>query len=187
MRKPIITAIVGGILLLAASVYFSPHVIVYQMEQAIKKRDYASFSRHVDFPALRANFKGRIMSTMRKQLTTPDSKDNSLAALGQSMAEALSGPVLGTLVTPEGVAAMMSEGSPKSSITDAAKGMPVKPAPAEAGNSKSLDFAVSYKGWNTVLVTNPDAAKAEGGFIFTRNGLWNWKLSAVDLPESTAK
>jgi hypothetical protein len=186
MRNTVAVAVVGSILLFAASIYFSPHLTVYRMERAIEERDFPAFSKHVDFPALRANFKGRIMATMRKQLSTPETKGNPLAALGQSMAEALAGPMLGTIVTPEGVAAMMSEGSPKSAA-DQADGIPVKRQPDETRDRKSLDFAIAYKGWSTVEVKNADAAKAEGGFIFTRNGLWSWKLSAVDLPENSLK
>lgn len=173
-------------ILIAASIYFAPHITLYQMRSAIENKDADAFSTHVDFPALRDSFKGQMMAAMSKQMSSPAMKDNPFAAMGQAMAAAFIGPMIDNVISPAGVIAMMSEGSPKP-VTAAANGVPIETASNETDKQNKPDFSLAYKSANKVIVTDKNVVRSDGAFIFTRNGIWDWKLSSVELPQNVLK
>ena len=53
--------------------------------------------------------------------------------------------------------------------------------PAGEAPREKLNYDVSYRSWNQVLVE-----RADGGgvaFVLDRHGLWRWKLAGVELRE----
>lgn len=59
-----------------------------------------------------------------------------------------------------------------------AAGMP--PVDLAQVRSRARDVRVSYQGWSKVRVGVP---REPGALIFRRDGLWGWRLVAVELPE----
>lgn len=166
-----------GIAILAASLYASPHVALYRMRAAVEARDAQALSGHVDFPSLRESVKVQVMRRLGAQDVLGDSGSNPFAAFGKAMALAVIDPVVDAAVTPAGVAAMLDSGDirvqPKRE--DA-------PAPTGEGARDKVNYDLSYRGWDQAVVQ-----RADGGgvaFILNRDGLWGWKLAAVELPES---
>jgi hypothetical protein len=169
-------------LLLAAASYVSPHWTLYQMRIAIEKRDADAFSEHVDFPALRESFKGQMMVALNQKMGGDKAEGNPFganpfAAMGQAFATALISPMIDAMVTPAGVIAMMNSGTPKpiQAIVTTAMNLP----PSEP--TTMLQMRVSYQGWSKVTVQLADSREGEGSFVFKRQGLWSWRLSAVEL------
>lgn len=183
-KKILVSSGVVIAVLFAIGVYFSPHITLYQMKKAIDENDAEAFSEHVDFPALRENFKGHLLAEMGKQMNSSEMQDNPFAAFGQALAMSLINPLIDTLISPAGVQAMMEQGTTKpAEIPQSGKpAMPDPTPPTEENKEKRPEYDVSYTKWDKVMVKNEDASTDQGTFVFTRHGLWNWKLSAIELP-----
>jgi hypothetical protein len=181
MKTKIGVGAVVLVILLAGASYFSPQWTIYQMKVSIQDGDAEKFSEHVDFPALRESFKAQMMALMDRELNTPEKRSNPFSKLGQAMAVGLISPMVDAMVSPAGVIAMMKNGRVK----------PGKPEStgSDAGTQTKPDdmpkYSISYSGWSKVVVRA--ATEDSGGFIFKRNGLWSWKLSAVEFPAAARK
>jgi hypothetical protein len=173
--------VAGGVLAavaLAASSYFSPYLTLYQMREAIKNKNADAFAEHVDFPALRESFKGQMLAVIQKD--TDKLQKNRLAAFGAGLATMFVGQMVDAMISPAGVIAMMKTGE----VNPAA----AKQAAADPeSNKQKLDYRVSYKGWGHTLVQVARPEKEAMGFILRRDGLWSWKLAAVEFPETAFK
>jgi hypothetical protein len=173
--------VIGGAiiaLLLAGASYVSPHWTLYQMRIAIEKRDVDAFSEHVDFPALHESFRGQMMAAFNQKMGGDKADGNPFAAMGQALATALASPVIDAMVTPAGVIAMMNSGIPKpiQAIVTTAMKLP------SSEPTTMPQMRVSYRGWGKLMVQPADSHEGAGSFVFKRQGLWSWRLSAVELP-----
>lgn len=173
----LIGCILVGLLTLAS--YASPHWHLYRMKAAIESRDADAFSEYVDFPALRESFKGQMMAMMSKKMASPEMKDNPFAALGQSMAVALINPLVDAAISPAGVIAMMENET--TSLGEASKASMTKPSKP---NASKMDYSVAYRSWGKVAVMSK--GENAGSFILKRDGIWSWKLAAIELPKEPA-
>jgi hypothetical protein len=163
---------------LAASSYFSPHLTLYQMREAINSKDADAFAEYVDFPALRESFKGQMLAVIQKD--TAKMKDNPFAAFGAGLATMFVGQMVDTMISPAGVIAMMKTGE--------ANPVAAKQAAAKPESDKQKpNYAVSYNGWGRTLVQVVGAEKETVGFVMRRDGLWSWKLAAVQFPDAAFK
>jgi len=82
------------------------------------------------------------------------------------------------MVSPEGVAAMVS----KSAVGAEAD----QNSPAAGGAQEKTDYSVAYAGWDKFVVRAKAAGDEKGGLVLQRHGLWNWKLSAIELTPAVA-
>ena len=164
--------------LLALSSYASPYWTLHQMKTAIAKKDADGLSEHIDFPALRASFKGQMMTMMNKHIESAEMANNPIAAMGQMMGAALVNQVVDAAVSPAGVMAMMEAGKVRPGT---------RPAPQANGDAdaakETSGYSIDYRGWSKVAIST--SQQDAGKFILKRTGLWSWQLSALELPEST--
>ncbi len=131
--------------------------------------------------------------TREKMTNSPEMNGSSFADLGIVMAMGFVSQAIDTMVTPAGVVTMMAQGAakPTHSSVPASSPEPLKTAHAgsdggaaqQTTSSKpKADYSVGYKNWSTVTATARKGTDDEVTFIFKRDGLWSWKLSAVNLP-----
>jgi hypothetical protein len=185
MKTKILVGVLAGVVLLG-SIAASPYITLYQMRGAMQDGDADAFSKHVDFPALRENFKGQMMAFMNREMESPEMAGNPFAGFGKAMAVAFIGPMVDNLISPAGVIAMMKSNSV--SLSAAKKsGTSTSDASPAAASKPAPDYAIDYRGWDKVVVHGKDASDDRGGFVFRRNGIWDWKLSAVELPDDFMK
>jgi len=85
--------------------YATPYIALYQFRKVVEARDTVAISKHINFPALRESLKSGLASESGKQ-SAGDS--NPLKALKSALAGAVTDQMLESLVTPEGIAAMMN-------------------------------------------------------------------------------
>lgn len=171
-------AIAAGALIaaFALATWASPHWQLVQMRAAVEARDAQALSRYVDFPKLRASVKIQVMRRLGAQGALEGSRSNPFADFGRRMALAVIDPVVDAAVSPEGVAAMLEAGDIRVQPRPETPPQPASEAPRE-----KLNYDVSYRSWNQVLVE-----RADGGgvaFVLDRHGLWSWKLAGVELRE----
>jgi hypothetical protein len=180
MKKKSVTIIAGiAIAALAVSTYASPHWQLYRMRAAVEARDAQALARYVDFPALRGSLKQQVLHRLGAGNAQGESGSNPFAAFGKAMASAVIEPVVDAAVSPEGVRAMLAAGDirlkPKHDQDQQPPGLPHDERPREKPN-----YDLSYRSWGQVVIQ-----KAQGGgvtFILNRDGLWSWKLAAIELP-----
>lgn len=168
-----ISAIVFAI---GAALYFGPHWTVYRMRSAIEAGDAASFSSHVDFPALKESFKAQLITKMSEILKSPDKRD-PLAGFGQLLAMGVINQMVDTLVSPAGVMFMLQEGRPK-----IGKGPPPAPGttPQQVEAKRAPKFEIHYVDWSTAEIRFKDGTP--GKFLLKRDGFFAWRLSGVEIP-----
>lgn len=176
-QKRILTVavVVAGLVLVTA--YASPYWTLHQMRSAIDHHDADGFSDHVDFPSLRESVKGQIMAKIGTGTDKEDAKADPFDSVGHAMAIALLNPMVEAAISPAGVIAMIESGragpSKQGSTVD-----------ASARSRDKIDYSVSYRSWDKVAVTTKDSDG--GSFVFKRHGIWDWKLSSIELPEDAS-
>ena len=180
LRKITIAAAVAAIAI-AATAYASPYYALHQIKAALAERNAEALAEHVDFPALRASVKAQLETSMARSIEATAGSGNPLAALGQSIASAMLGKMVDTMVSPAGVVALVN----KSAVSPQAGADASADAPAD-GARKKADYSASYAGVNTGVVRARDGNAQEGALVLQRHGVWGWKLSSIEIASAMA-
>ena len=178
MKKITIAAAVA-VIAVAATAYASPYYALHQIKTALAERNAEALAGHVDFPALRASVKAQLEASMARSIEATAGSGNPLAALGQSIASAMLGKMVDTMVSPAGVVALINKSAASPQASDTAD------APAD-GARKKADYAASYAGLNTFVVRAKDGHAQEGELVLLRHGVWSWKLSSIEIASAMA-
>ncbi|MGK5047109.1 DUF2939 domain-containing protein [Janthinobacterium sp. GB4P2] len=178
MKKIIIAAAVA-VIAVAATAYASPYYALHQIKTALAERNAEALATHVDFPAMRASVKAQLEASMARSIAATAGSDNPLAALGQSIASAMLGKMVDTMVSPAGVVALVNKSAVGPQASDTADG------PAD-GARKKAGYSASYAGVNTFVVRAKDGNAQEGALVLLRHGVWGWKLSSIEIASAMA-
>lgn len=176
-RKIVSIAVALAAVLVSAS-YFSPHWTIHRMRKAIEARDYEAFASHVDFPALRESFKAQLAPERGRSAEERPGIEGALEALGQGIAGAVAGSMIDAVVGSAGVIEMVNAGAPAITRSVIKAAVTQVPSPAAA----IPDMEVRYRGWGRVVFRGAGVPQEEGSFVLQRDGLWSWRLAAVELP-----
>lgn len=199
--KPlIIVVVVIAIVAVLGYGYASPYLALDRLKRAADTRDAQTVSEYVDYPALRESLKEQVAGLLTRRL---HASGNPLAALGAMIGVALIGPMVDAYATPDGVAALLNGMPPRGNPNDrppapqdaqstpatgaaqpapgAAATAPAPPATADAPPQPPQTTA-SYRSINEFVVTYQHGiGDTRYSAILRREGLFSWKLAAVDL------
>ena len=178
LRKITIAAAVA-VIGVAVTAYASPYYALQQIKTALAERNAEALAEHVDFPALRASVKAQLETSMARSIEATAGSGNPLAALGQSIASAMLGKMVDTMVSPAGVVALVNKSAVSPQASDTAD------APAD-GARKKADYSAGYAGVNTFVVRAKDGNAQEGALVLQRHGVWGWKLSSIEIASAMA-
>lgn len=176
IKKPAVAAAGIAAAALAAALYASPYFQLHRMRALVEAGDAQALARHVDFARLRESVKVQVMRRLGAGSALAEARNNPFAAFGQAMALVVIDPVVDAAVSPAGVVAMLEAGE--------IRFQPKRDGPPpveEEGVREKVNYDLSYRNWRQVLVQ-----RADGGgvaFVLERDGLWHWKLAAVELPQ----
>jgi hypothetical protein len=165
-----IAAFLGGGLL-----YASPYLTLYQIYQAVDHRDSQAISDSVDFPALRESVKENLQSVVLKE--TAKQNNPILNLIGAALGKVMVNPVIDSMVTPEGVMALLEGQRLQSGGNDGTQSLSKKAA--------DVDVNARYESFNQFVV----GVKPKGedvppvDVVLSREGL-GWKITGVRLPKS---
>lgn len=202
LRSLMITVIVVAVIAALGFGYASPYIALDHLKRAADARDAETVNQYVDFPALRDSLKQQVTGLLARRLDAQHN-GNPLAALGAMIGVALIGPLVDAYATPDGVAALLNgmpprgepgerppepsapapngpsaqtgtTGTTQTSAPQAASARPAPPQPPQT--------TAGYHGINEFVVTyQHGVGDARYSAILRRDGLFSWKLSAVDL------
>lgn len=101
MRRPLLLALSLLLPLLLLWQYFSPHLTVRAMHRAAEAGDAEAFSRHVDYPAVRASLKAQLAGEVAER--TQGLRLGGLERLAGRLAMAVAAPAMDAMVSPQGL------------------------------------------------------------------------------------
>ncbi|MEQ7154904.1 DUF2939 domain-containing protein [Brevundimonas aurifodinae] len=171
-----------AVVAVAAAYLAMPILTVRALVRAAETGDEAALERLVDFPAFRESLKeqltARLMAGMRED---PRADDSALAGLGMLFGPMLVDGAVDVLVTPQAIAAMVETAEapePSDAVT------PSEPEAEDGDIRKSY----AYRDLNTFVVglTDPDRPEEPLKLLLKRDGLFGWKLAAVELPDKSS-
>jgi hypothetical protein len=175
--------------------YASPYLALDRLKRAADARDAQTVSEYVDYPALRESLKEQIGGLLTRRIEARAS-GLPLAAIGAMIGVALIGPLVDAYATPDGVAALLNGMPPRGDLNQRppapqdtganAPATPAPPAPAPATSTTAPpqppQTTAGYRGINEFAVTyQHGVGDARYAAILRREGLFSWKLAAVDL------
>lgn len=162
---------------IAASSYFSPHYTLHRLQSAAVAGDLALISDHVDSAALRENLIQTRRASIKEKMDRFHIKEGGfLSNVVTGLNDGVSGMIADAMVKPENIAMMFRWGQPHLPVSSELQVLDV-PAPPEGG---ARPMTVTYRSWSTA-VARAKGTETEGDFVFTRTGLWGWKLSGMEL------
>ena len=203
-RPLIVTVLVIVVVAVLGYAYASPYLALDRLKRAADERDAQTVSEYVDYPALRESLKDQIAGLLTRKIQAR-ANGNPLAALGAMIGVALIGPLVDAYATPDGVAALLNGMPPRGDPTQrppvppdapanapanapagSADSTPTAPAPATAGSPTTPpqppQTTAAYRGINEFVVTyQHGVGDTRYAAILRREGLFAWKLAAVDL------
>ncbi|MDB5978356.1 MAG: hypothetical protein JWR07_5116 [Nevskia sp.] len=186
MSKKIWIGVGVVVLVLAAAAYFTSPILAFsQLSAAARSGDRDRLEQVVDFPAVRESLKGQISASVMKAMgSDPELRRNPFAALGGMLVPALTDRMVDSIVTPDGVAAMITQGKVNKPVQLQGQG---SAAGDEKAGGKNEAVNVSY-GYRTldrfrVEVARKDDPQKVLSLTLERRGLFSWKLIRIELPD----
>jgi hypothetical protein len=201
-RSMLVSLVVIVVLLALAFVYASPYIALDRLKRAADARDAATVNQYVDFPSLRESLKEQLGGLLKRRLDA-ESHGNPLAALGAMIGAALIGPWVDAYATPDGVAALLNGMPPRGEPGERPPVPPDAPASTDHGQTAAAPSSArpsaspadgaspppqppqttaAYRGINEFVVTyQHGVGDTRYAAIFRREGLFAWKLAAIDL------
>lgn len=154
-----------------------PEAAVDALRAAAARRDTAEITRRTDGPALRHSL-GRLLM-QQTGAALPEDGGNDRQMLGQFIiAGALVKPLVETLVTPEGIAALL-EGQ--------IAARPVAPLQAGSDPRPPSKISFAWNGLSTVRGTVMTAAGDPGLILVLRRDGISWRLAGVEAQTTTVR
>ncbi|WP_066805589.1 DUF2939 domain-containing protein [Sphingomonas asaccharolytica] len=175
MRKGWIIAIGAAFALFALAYGASPYVAVRGFVAAAKQGDAEKLRGSVDFPAVRADLKPQLAAAVTTRMERdPAMQGNPLAGLGKILMPSILDRMIDSVVTPEGIAALVRAGK-------------VGHADTESVAPRRVDYGFHYVTLNRFDVTlrRRRAVGDPVNLVFERRGLFAWKLVRIALPQSS--
>lgn len=174
MSRKWIVGIAAALALLAIAYAGSPYLAARNLREAALGADVDKLDAAIDFPAVRDGLKSQMSAAMAKRVNNdPGMKGNPFAGLGMMLMPTIVDRMVDTLVTPDGISALIRRGRPG---TDAAGVRSPNP---------DISYRYSYIGIDRfrVRMVNRKHDEPMPSLIFERRGLFSWKLVRLDLPE----
>jgi len=208
-RPMAITLVVVVIVAVLAYAYATPYLALERLKRAADARDAQTVNQYVDFPALRDSLKQQVVGLFERRLAGSAAHGNPLAAIVAMVGTAVIGPLVDAYATPDGVAALLNGMPPRgepgerppappdasAAAGDAANAGSAAPAPAPQADAQAQanppatppqppQTTAGYRGLNEFVVTyQHGVGDARYSAILRREGLFTWKLAAVDLAD----
>lgn len=175
--KKIISLIVLVLIALGGYFYATPYLAISNLGKAVKEGNTTKVSEYVDYDHLRQNINRQLKIVVtEKMMNDPELNNNPFAGLALAMVTKIVDEATDTLVSPEGMSAMLDGKKPSNSTG------------GESNSESSSDKTPwekaekGYDGYDWFVVSVLSAEGYKVDFKFRRQGLTGWKLSEIKFP-----
>ena len=175
MKKWLIAGLCVLLAVLAAYIAAGPYVAMNGIRNVVASGDYGKLSRFVDFQKLRDNVTPQIQSRITRDIQQRLGA-GSAANIATSVSLEISAPVIDAIVSPLGVATLLTGSTLARKIT----GTKNQDGRAHADDPLK-DAKTRYESMSRFSATVTTDEGKPLVFVFERNGL-NWKLTGLLLP-----
>jgi len=176
-------ALVALVLIAVAAVYLgSPLYAFHQLKDAAESGDRERLEAMVDFPAVKEDLKRQVDSDATKLARRAQGVGYPIAAVIGALGAALGDRAIDKLVTPEAISVMVRYGeTPRQRHKDekgqaASRDQSAPPATTVRGAYLSPDRF-------RFRVASADDPERHLDLIMGRQGLFSWRLEAIELPK----
>ncbi len=172
--------LIGGAVSVAAYVGYatvaSPYQVIAEIRRGMQEGKPDVLRQHIDFEALRESIKGQINAGLMGNVASTDDENRGLATFGALLVGVLVGPMVDLFITPEAIV-MMAQG-------EKPKGRGKSSKSRKKAEEQSFEhFQGQYEAWNRFVVSVPsEDGKSQVDFVFNREQMTEWKLSALRMP-----
>jgi Protein of unknown function (DUF2939) len=172
------TVLIGAIAVVASLAggwfFASPFLTLSSMKSAAERADGSALERYIDFEAVRSDLKAELAASMQQKASDDTS---GMGQLGMALGMAMIGPMIDSMVTPQGMQALLTKGA-------AERGGPeISPMKSILPIADFSNLKIARDGLDRFILT-ADGHQDGPEFVFERRGL-SWKLIGVDnLPAS---
>jgi hypothetical protein len=177
-RTGIVAALIAG----AAGLYFSPHLAVRSMRSAALAHDGAKLAGYIDFPAVKESFKGTINAKLAAETAKPVNNPG-MAVIGNAFAAVVVNQMVDAMVTPDTLIHLVNGDRPQFGRAAATPVATVASGP-ESPPDNDVDTSMGYEGFSNfvVQVRKKGSTDSPTGLVFSRDGLFGWKLTSLRVP-----
>jgi len=177
-----------GIWIAVVAVFFlgyigvGPFLAMSGIKSGIETKDSVMLSEHIDFQSLRQNLKDQFNAKMIMDLQSKE-KNNPFGALAAGFASKLVDGIVDGMVTPAGLAQMISGKAPSKPGEAPSQKEGEKVMPGKSAEKKELfeNARFGFDSTSKFSIWVPTKKEEEVRFLLVRNGL-DWKLSNIIIP-----
>jgi hypothetical protein len=178
--------IILALIILLAGYTVWPFYNLYRIASAVETRNSATLQELVDFPSLRASMAQQIadahLKLTGKSADSSESGRSLRARFGAVIADAMLAKII---LNPERFLDLLGKGS-VSADPSPSSGLAAPFATNSLGSAWQTWLNSDYSGRSFYVAVPVDRPFDQRFRIRLRLVHWNWKLSGLDLPESTA-
>ena len=176
MKKWLIAGLGLLLVLLAAYIVAGPYLAVNGIRNVVASGDYGKLSYFVNFPKLRENVTPQIQARITRDIEERLGA-GSVADVASGVSLAISAPVIDAMVSPLGVATLLTG----STLARKISGTKNKDGRAHADDPlrEAKTRYVSMSRFTATVTTDEGKPLV---FVFEREGL-RWKMTELDLPD----
>ncbi|MCW3480047.1 DUF2939 domain-containing protein [Neisseriaceae bacterium JH1-16] len=184
MRK-ISIVVVLAVLAVFGWGWYSPYYTLTKLRDAARAGNADYVNAHIDYPAVRDSLQASMTAVATRKLGGAEAvQHNPFARFGAAIAGAVSRPLTEALVTPDGMRELLQQTEHRSG-DEQAENKSAEPADGEAApppnEEKPLrNIGAGYRNWHEFRV-GADSRIGPLALVFQRQGLFEWKLTAVEV------
>jgi len=192
MRKLLIVALLA---LFAAFGWgwYSPYYTLGKLRDAARAGDADYVNAHIDYPAVRDSLQASMKAAVTRKLGGAAAvQNNPFARFGAAIAGAVSAPLSDALVTPDGMRELLrhtahrggDERPEDEGDKSAESGSGTEETAPHADGERSFrNVGAGYRNWHEFSV-QADSRIGPLALVFERQGLFGWKLKALEVSGS---
>ena len=149
----------------------SPYYVAYSMKVAADHGDSDKLASYVDFLALQNNAKRALEASIARE---SKDQDPLVAALGQKLGRLVSGKLIESTITPEGLAKLLRTTQSLNQSTEESSGEENQQTP------KGKAVSYGYSSWDRFVIDIPTQTSQATRLILTRQAM-SWKLTDLEI------
>jgi hypothetical protein len=173
MKKLITTLTLLGVVAAAGWFYLTPHFALMRLRAAAEAGDSQALREMVDFPAVRQSLKDEARDAVSDEIG--GRTVGALGTLGGVLAGAVVDRVVDVAVQPQGIAALTRGVRPGARTRAEGADRPERDVKVKRGYESVDRFVVSFR--------DRESGAQHVALVMRRDGLLDWKLSAVRIGE----